>query len=112
MNFKPGYVCEPGDERVKKYGWTAFNFSGYLSLVEDTIWISAVNSLHPGRGNLSKMIRKFHQDGYIVKVPAPFPRMEKICEHLGFNKTTEMFPEAGEEITVYVLPSKYKTDEN
>ena len=100
---KSDFVCDPGDPRVKKYGWTKSKFKGYISIQEKTIWISAVWSIHPGKGNLSRMIRKIHKAGFTVKVPGPFPRMVEICKHLGFHNEPEMFPELGELIDVYVL---------
>ena len=102
MVKKPDYVCYPGDARVRKYGWRKNKCSGYISLIEDTVWLSAVLSKHDGHGNLSRLIRNLHKK-HRIKVPGPFPRMEAICEHLGFRKTTEEFPEVGEPITVYVL---------
>jgi hypothetical protein len=100
---KPDFVCDPGDPRVEKYGWTGSNFRGYLSMMDQTIWISAVYSLNPKKGNLSRLIRSIHAAGYQIKVPSPFPHMVQICEHLGFRETIEHFPEAEEDIIVYVL---------
>jgi hypothetical protein len=100
---KPDYVCEPGDPRVRKYGWRKGKFKGYVSIVEKTIWISSVWSLQPGRGNFKRMVKRMHNAGYEVKVPSPFPNMESICNHLGFERTEELFPEADEMVTVYVL---------
>jgi hypothetical protein len=101
---KPDFVCEPGDPRVKKFGWTKSKFRGYLSIIDHTIWISSVWSNRIGCGNYSRLVKNIHKAGYEIKVPSPFPRMEAICEHLGFKKTEELFEEIGETITVYVLP--------
>jgi len=103
---KPDFVCEPGDPRVKKYGWQRSKFRGYLSIVEKTIWISAVYSLQPGKGNLSRLIRNLHKAGFTIKVPQPFPKMTEICKHLGMVNEPEYFPEMGEVIDVYVLNPK------
>ena len=103
---KPDFVCEPGDPRVRKFGWTKIKFRGYLSIMDQTIWISAVHSLNPGKKNLSKLIRALHKAGYQIKVPGPFPRMIEICKHLGFTNGPEEFPEMGEMIDVYVLDAK------
>ena len=100
---KPDFVCEPGDPRVKKFGWQKTKFCGYLSIQDKTIWISSVWSLNPGKGNLSRLVRNMHNAGYDIKVPGPFPKMEAICNHLGMIKTAEFFPEMGEDITIYVL---------
>ena len=103
---KPEWVCEPGDPRVEQYGWTIDQFSGYISIIENTIWISSIWSLQPGNGHFSKMIRAMHAAGYEIKVPGPFPHMRCICKHLGFTKTIEDFPEAHSDIIVYILSAK------
>lgn len=100
---KPDFVCEPGDPRVRAFGWTKSKFKGYLSIVENTIWVSSVWSNQRGKGNFSRLIKNIHKAGYEIKIPSPFPHMEEICKHLGFIETTELFPEADEIITVYVL---------
>jgi hypothetical protein len=102
-DIKPYYICMPGDIRLKKYGWTEKKFTGYLSLVDNTVWLSAIWSLHPNRHNLSHLIKNLHKAGFEIKVPTPLGRMEEICKHLGFVTTKELFPEAGEMITVMVL---------
>ena len=103
---RPNFVCDPGDPRVKKFGWTKSKFKGYLSIEGNTIWISSVWSNQRGKGNFSRLIKNIHKNGYEIKVPSPFPHMEAICQHLGFTKTSELFVEADEIITVYVLPGQ------
>lgn len=103
---KPDFVCDPGDKRVKKYGWTRSKFKGYISIENQTIWISAIESIQKGKGNFSRLVRNLHKAGYEIKVPSPFPHMVLICKHLGFRGTTEYFPEMGEDIIVYVLDAK------
>ena len=101
---KPDYVCEPDDPRVIKYGWRKTRFRGYLSLDDNhTIWVSAIESKFKGRGHFSKLIRALKKDGFIIKVSSPFPRMEAICNHLGFRKEREWFKEANEWVTVMIL---------
>jgi hypothetical protein len=102
---KPDFVCEPGDPRVKKFGWTKSKFKGYISIDDcgNTIWISAVMSKQPGKGNYSRLIKNLRKAGFTIKVPSPMPRMEEICKHMGFTKTVEHFPEAGEDIDVWVM---------
>ena len=100
---KPSFVCEPGDPRVKKYGWTKSKWWGYLSIEDKTVWVSSIWSKQQGKGNLSRLIRNLHKAGFEVKVPNPFEKMESICEHLGFTRTQEPFLEAGEPIDVWVL---------
>ena len=105
---KPDFVCEPGDPRVRKFGWTKSKFRVYLSILpeEKTIFISAVWSINRGKGNFSKLVKNIQKAGYTIKVPSPFPNMESICKHLGFRRTLELFPEVGENILVMVLDRK------
>lgn len=103
---KPDFVCEPGDPRVKKFGWTKLKFRGYLSIEGNTIWISSIWSNNRGKGNFSRLVKNIRKAGYQIKVPSPFPHMEEICKHLGFTLTEEYFPEAGEWIKVYVKEAK------
>ena len=100
---KPDFVCEPGDPRVKKYGWTKLKFKGYLSIEGKTIWISSIWSNQMGRGHFSRLVKNLHKAGFEIKVPSPFPRMEVICQHLGFTRTEEMFEQMEEMIAVWVL---------
>jgi hypothetical protein len=103
---KPDFVCEPGDPRVKEYGWQKSKFRGYLSIADKTIYVSSVWSLQMGKGNYSRLIRNLHKAGFEIKVPSPFPRMESICQHLGFVRTMEYFEQSLEYIDVWVLPRK------
>jgi len=103
---KPSFVCEPGDPRVSIYGWTKEHWTGYISIIDRTIYLSAIWSLKPGIGNLSRLIKNIHEAGYEIRVPNPFGHMEQICKHHGFTKIQELFPEAGENITVYVLTGR------
>jgi len=101
---KPDFVCEPGDQRVKGFGWTKSKFKGYLSIEGNTIWISSVWSIQRGKGHFSRLIKNIRKAGYEIKIPSPFPHMEEICQHLGFIKTEEFFEQMGEMIIIYVLP--------
>jgi hypothetical protein len=99
----PEFVCKPGDPRVNKYGWKLSQFSGFLSLDGNTIWISVVESRRPGCGHFSKMIRKLHAAGFTIKVPRPTDHMNAICEHLGFVRTEEIGDIAGTSIAVWIM---------
>ena len=108
-DIKPEWVIEPGDPKGEKFGFTQEDFLGYISEIENTIWISAIISKKPGRGNLSKLIKSALDQGYIVKIPAPFPHMQLIAKHLKFRKTIEEFPEVGESIEVWVKEPSTRT---
>lgn len=105
---KPDFVCEPGDPRVKKYGWTKSKFRGYLSIDGKTIWVSSIWSIQKDKGNYSRLVKNLLKAGFTIKVPSPFPRMEAICQHLGFLRTEEYFEQMGEMIDVWVLQPEIK----
>lgn len=103
---RPDFVCEPGDPRVKKYGWIKSNFRGYLSIDGEDIYVSSIWSKQMEKGNYSRLVKNLHKAGFTIKVPSPLPRMEAICQHLGFTKTTEFFKEMNVDIDIYVLKRK------
>jgi len=86
---KPGWVVEPGDPFGIEIGFTTDRFSGYLSRVGDVVWISAIFSLQPGKGNFSRLVNECLRRGYMVKIPNPFPHMQRIAAHLRFMQTYE-----------------------
>jgi hypothetical protein len=99
-------VIHPDSEMGKKLGFTKKNFSGYLSLQDNTIWISAIISLNPGKHNLSHLFDKILKEGYSIKVPQPFPKMESIVKKKGFVRTTEMWEEMGTDTEVWIKECK------
>ena len=100
---KPDFVCDPGDPRVRKYGWQKSKFRGYLSIDGNTIYVSSIWSKDQGKGNFSKLVKNLIKAGFTIKVANPFPRMEAICKHLGFINKPELWPEMGEMVDCYVL---------
>lgn len=82
---------------AKELGFTSDKFSGWLSKRGDYIYISLIESLNPRKGNLSKLFDRIQERGYGIKVPTPFPLMERILRKRGgFVKTLEPFaPEHG-----------------
>ena len=86
---KPSYVVEPDDPFALEVGFTSDRFSGYISKVDNTVYISAIMSLQPGNGNFSKLIHTLLSKGYTVKIPNPFPNMQAIAAHLEFEQSYE-----------------------
>jgi len=99
---KPSYVVEPGDPFGKEVGFTKARFMGYISKVDGVVWISAIISKKPGRGNFSQLVKAIEAKGYTVKVPTPFPHMVAILKHWGFRQTFEWAEEMGEDVEVWV----------
>lgn len=64
-------------------------FSGWLWKKGDFVYISFIQSLDEGKGNLSRLFNSILKQGYGIKVPTPFPRMEMICRKKGFVQTWE-----------------------
>jgi len=94
-------VIHPDSELGKKFGFTKKKFSGYLSLQDGTIWISAITSLNPGKHNLTHLFDSILKAGYDLKVPQPFPKMESIIQKKGFVRTREHWEQVGEDIDVW-----------
>lgn len=92
---KPAWVVEPGDPFGAEIGFTPDKFSGYLSKVGETIWVSAILSASPHKGNFSRLVHECLHRGYVVKIPNPFPNMQRIAAHLGFTQTYEDDPYFG-----------------
>jgi len=93
---------DPGDELGKKLQFTKDKFRGYLTLVDNTVYISAIESRKPGRHNLTYLFNRITSLGYTIKVPSPFPKMESIVRTKGFVRTTEYSPELQVDIDVWV----------
>ena len=95
-------------ELGKKIGFTSDRFAegSYLWLVNGYVYISFIVSKEEGKGYLSELFDAILANGWGVKVPTPFPKMELICLKKGFRKTTEFFEKVGENATVYVKEAK------
>lgn len=86
--MKDGHI-EIDSENGKIFGFTSDLFEGYLWKKENDIYISFIISIHEGKGNLRKLFDNILRQGFNVKVPTPFPRMQNILLWLGFNQTFE-----------------------
>ena len=74
---------------AQELGFTSDKFFGYLWRHPGEIYISFIESLQQGQGNLSKLFDAIWERGYTIKVPTPFARMQAILEHKGFEQTWE-----------------------
>jgi hypothetical protein len=103
MMVNPEYMILPGDARGLLLGFTEDKFIGYISLMPgNEIYISAIWSVHPGKGNFKDLVNSILSDGYTVKIPNPFPNMQEIAAHLGFTFTYEEDEMTGELVEVWV----------
>ena len=85
------FPIELDSEWGKKLGFTSDKFSGYLWKREEYVFISFIESLNQGEGNLSALFNKIQELGYGIKVPTPFARMKAIIKKKGFIQTEEPF---------------------
>jgi hypothetical protein len=65
------------------------DFYGWLWRKGKYIYISFIESLKPGQGNLLRLFDDILKQGYGIKVPTPFARMQMICEKNNFKHTYE-----------------------
>lgn len=80
----------PLDSEIgKKLGFTSDLFKGYLWIKGNDIFISAIMSLHEGKGNLNNLFNKIEELGYNIKVPVPLGKMRSILLKKGFSQGTE-----------------------
>jgi len=95
---------------AKELGFTSDRFAGWLGKKDGYIYISFIESLHPGKGHLSELFDNILKLGYGIKVPTPFARMRAIITKKGFKKTSEPFaPEEGimDKCEVWVLRAQH-----
>lgn len=76
------------DPLAEEFGFTKDKFSGYLWIKDKTIFISFIESLQQGKGNLKNLFDTIESKGYDILVPTPFPRMQRICEKRGMIMCT------------------------
>ena len=78
-------------------------FEGYLSEVEDGIWISAIKSKKIGNGDFSRLIKQLKEKYNWIKIPTPSNMMIERAEHLGFVKREEYFAEPFNEMGIVLF---------
>lgn len=74
-----------GSRLADDLGFTSDKFEGYLWQEGGSIWISFIESIHPGKGNLRKLFDAIEDNGFTLIVPTPFARMKYICEQRGME---------------------------
>lgn len=81
-------------------------FEGYLSEIEDGVFISAIKSKDIGKGNFSRLIEQLKEKYNWIKIPTPSIMMKERALHLGFIEKKEWFGEPFNEIGVVMFWSK------
>ena len=100
-NMKDG-IIELDTDRAKELGFTSDKYFGYLWKKGNYVIISTIGCNRQNSGYLRELFALIQKKGYGIKVPNPFPKMEEICKHYGFKKTSEYFKVAKTNIPVYI----------
>jgi hypothetical protein len=89
---------------AQKLGFTDDKFisGSYLWKKGNTIIVSFIASLQPGKGHFSNLLNKIQKLGYKIEVPTPFPKMKAILLKKGFIKKMKFVPDYGEHIEIMV----------
>lgn len=84
-----GYLSMQSDF-CKEIGFTKDKFDGYLWSSEyNTITLSIVWSIYPGKGNFLTVLNNIKDRGYNILAYDTSKRMTKILEKFGFSKNEE-----------------------
>ena len=100
---------------IQEKDWKIINldeslFEGYLSEVEDGIWISAIKSKKIGNGDFSRLIEELKRKYNWIKIPTPSIMMIERAEHLGFVKKEEFFGEPFNEWEIVMFWTKLNSE--
>lgn len=99
-------IIYPDDSLGVALGFTSDKFDGYLCLVGSAIYVSMIESITPGNGNLSKLFENILNKGYDIKVPTPLPKMKKILLKKSFVQTLEYNEILEEYFEVFLYKNK------
>lgn len=66
---------------------------GYISVVGNEVWISAVKSKEIGKGEFSNLVKELKLRYHTIKIPTPSGMMVERAKHLGFILEEEWFGE-------------------
>ncbi len=91
-NWQDGKI-DPDSRAGSALGFTSDKFDGWLWKTGDQITISFIESIQPGKGNLSRLFDSIEAAGFKVAVPTPMRDMREILKHKGFATT---FVDGGE----------------
>ena len=83
-------IIQPDSARGELFGFTHDKFFGWLWKDGDTISISCIESLDPGKGNFRQLVSRIREMGFKVEIPTPLGRMEQIVEKNGYAKSLKV----------------------
>lgn len=97
-------MINPSDEAALSAGFTTERFTcqSYIWKVGDTIYISMVESRHPGRGHFRYMVESILMQGMTVKVSTPLYDMRRILVKNGFEHSLEYDAKLETFVEVYI----------
>ena len=79
-----------------------WKMQGYITEVDGDVYVSFIRSVEPGKANFSRFLDMLLEKYHKVKVPCPFPKMEQILRHKGFQLTQEYSKQFNEYVPVWV----------
>ena len=103
-------IINIGTPAADALGFTSdkFHEDSYLWKKGDSIYISFIESVSPGKGDFRGLVEKIRSLGLTVKIPTPFSRMEEICRKNGYQHSQEAFDEKARrtsgKVNVWLLP--------
>lgn len=84
---------DTGSPEGDALGFTDSLFSGWLEIFEDNrIYLYFVISRRKNEGNTQRLISRWLQDGYDIRIVKPRAIMQHIIEKLGFVQAYEYLP--------------------
>ena len=73
-----------------------FSHDSYLWRIGNDVYISFIESLHPGKGYFRDLLTNIQRAGFTPCIPTPFARMRQILSRLGFVSTHEPDADSGD----------------
>lgn len=100
--MKDGAIYPSADQ--KRWGFTPDRWEDgtYVFLEKGTIWFSMMIAAKQRAGYLTHLFNAVKADGFKVKVPTPFPKMEAWLKKNGFKQTYEYSEDFCESVEVWV----------
>jgi len=90
-NGVDGVCADAGSALANILGFTDELFFGHIEVCQDRktdreiIYLHYINSRHPRRGNVKKLLRSWIDAGFRVRIIRPEPEMQNIIEPMGFK---------------------------
>ena len=97
-------VLQPGSPAALWFGFKADEFAvdSYLWVQGNNVYVPFIASERPGEGNVTRLFKSINDRGFTVIVPIPFPKMEEILRHLGFEQGLDYSFEHQKHVEVWI----------